>query len=326
MKKRPEDSDEPNEGGTGAFLTPSEIGSLLVPPPAVPLGDDTAAKYKRTTVADRMRHTEKLRQACTECVRVASRVAHWIGRQPTVGEESITDWLLFELSERLSWVRYKKFTRYAESRESGADWEWWFVSRRRTLGLRVQAKKVTAGSDHYQGLAHTSRTGLQIELLIDAARRDNLLASYALYHCPASSPTVRCGGQKGAGKDEGVFFADAGSLYTRFLKAGRAKVEADALIAQSNPLSCLFCCPMTTEHGNDPVDGVYHQIFAYFAEGIRETANSNVDRPGIVERPPQYVQTLLEQERGVVPPWWEGEFAASLRETNALLVFDLREP
>jgi len=328
MRKKPQHLGEPIDDGTRGILTPSEIGALSprVPRRAIPIGSTLLTARGCSTAAGGRRAMEKLRQACTESVRVASRVAHWIGRQPTVGEESITDWLLFEVSERLPWVCYKKFTRHAESRESGADWEWWFVSRRRSLGLRVQAKKVTAGIDHYQGLAHTSRTGLQIELLIDAARRDNRLPFYALYHCPTGPPTVRCGGQNGAGKDEGVFFADAGSLYTRFLKPGRAKVEADALIAHSNPLSCLFCCPMATQHGNDPVDGVYNQIFAYFADGLRETANSNVDRPGIEERPPQYVQALLEQaERGVVPAWWEQEFAASLRETNALLVFDFRE-
>lgn len=265
---------------------------------------------------------QEIQDACTHFRDIASRVAHWMARQPSVGEESVTDWLLFETSERLPWVRYRKFTRHEESRKSGADWDWWLVSRRASLGLRVQAKKVVAGTDHYRGLAHTSRTGLQIELLLEAARQENLLAFYALYCSPRVDPAVKCGGRQGAGTDEGVFLADAGSLYASFLKAGRTRVEADALLAHSNPLSCLFCCPLVLQHGPDPVEGVHHQITQYFGEGIREAGNSNVDSPGLSRRPPAHIASLLEAE--AVPDWWEREFASSLRNTNAVLVFDLR--
>lgn len=265
---------------------------------------------------------QRVAVACDAIRDIACRVAVWMGGQPSVGEESLTDWALFEVSQRLPWVRYRKFTRHEESRESGADWDWWLVSRGGALGLRVQAKKVVAGADHYRGLAHTSRTGLQMELLLEASREDNLLPFYALYHCAIAQVGLKCGGGTAFGVGEGIALADAGSLYTRFLKPGRGRVDAEGLLSESNPLSCLFCCPLVSERGSDPVHSAYRFITHYYGEGLREFANRDLNTPGLLEKPPAHIQALLEHES--VPEWWEREFAPSLRQTNAVFVCDLQ--
>ena len=63
---------------------------------------------------------------------------------------------------------------------------------------------------------------------------------------------------------------------------------------------------------------------SYFGDGMRAVADSNVDRPGLTAHPPEYIQSLLAHDTGIVPDSWEQEFGPSARDTNALLVFDVR--
>lgn len=260
---------------------------------------------------------------CRILVDVARKLALWIRKQPAIGEESATDWLLYELSERIPWVHYRKFTRHEEARVTGADWEWWFVSHSCSLGLRVQAKKVIDGGDHYQGLAHTNRNGLQIEMLLENARRSNLLAFYTLYYQSLNSISVKCEGKPSAGLGEGIFFTGASTLYEKFIKPGRARVEAQGIIGESNPLSCLLCCSMIRSQALDPVGRIYQHLRHYFPDSAIDP-NTNVDQQGMHLKPPQYIVSFLEHSDEELPAWWEGEFRSSIENTKALLVFDMR--
>lgn len=264
----------------------------------------------------------RIEEACVNVRAVGSRVAHWMGQQPAVGEESITDWVLFELYERLPWVRYRKFNRVEESRESGADWDWWFVSNSGALGLRVQAKKVITALDQYRGLAHTNRRGLQIEMLLESARSAHLLPFYALYHRPSASPPVLCKASPLLShKAEGIFLADGTTVYTQFIKGGRNPVSAEQLIATSNPLSCTFCCPLAIESDKDGPARIRRQLVQYHPSA----AESNGPRTGWHEEVPAHVQYLLAEPRNEPSPEWDAQFAHQSRSTNAILVFDLRE-
>ncbi len=265
----------------------------------------------------------KIRDACEQVREVSQRLATWIRKQSAIGEESATDWLLYELSDRLPFIVYKKFTRHEESRESGADWDWWFILRRGAIGLRIQAKKVVAGSDHYRGLAHTSRSGLQIELLLESSRAADLLAFYALYSGSGSGSRTMCGGKLRSITDEGVFLAAAPTLYDRFIGAGRSRVEADALIGCSNPLSCLFCCPMVSEAIDGDPAGFYHYLGNYYP-GVFPGGSPGADdrRPGLHDEAPPHVLGLLQFRKEDVPEWWE--YRNAVRDTKAILVTDLR--
>ena len=265
-------------------------------------------------------------QACEQVREVSQRLATWIRKQSAIGEESATDWLLYELSDRLPFMLYKKFTRHQESRESGADWDWWFVLRKGAIGFRVQAKKVVTGADHYQGLAHTSRTGLQMELLLESSRTANLLAFYALYSGGSSGSNTMCGGMSGSFfTDEGVFLAAAPTLYERFIGGGRSRVEANALLGCSNPLSCLFCCPMVREGMIGGPDGFYRYLENYYP-GVfpGDNPNDNDRRPGFHDEPPPHVMGLLQFKEEGIPDWWESEHLNAVRDTKAVVVLDLR--
>lgn len=59
------------------------------------------------------------------------------------GEETITESNLLELRRRHArHVRIEMFSHHQESK-NGADWEWHIVGYRRTLKMRVQAKRLT---------------------------------------------------------------------------------------------------------------------------------------------------------------------------------------
>ena len=93
---------------------------------------------------------------CKEFIDKSKYVYNWMKKQPSVGEESITDWLLFALSESLTSLKYKTFSRHKEARETGADWEWWFVDDKKALCLRIQAKKLFASKSNC--ISHERRT------------------------------------------------------------------------------------------------------------------------------------------------------------------------
>lgn len=126
--------------------------------------------------------------ACPVVAQLCAETGAWLRRQSSV-EESLTDWLLYQLTERTAWIKYRKFTRYDESTLTGADREWCLVGDRRCLMMRVQAKKILGHNDLYPHLAYANRRGLQIEHLIENARQRNMLPFYVLYHV---APAVRC--------------------------------------------------------------------------------------------------------------------------------------
>ncbi len=258
-------------------------------------------------------------QYCDEFSDSSRYVFNWLNAQPSVGEESITDWLLFDLSQSLPNLRYKKFTHREEARKTGADWEWWFVDNNAALSMRIQAKRLDATGDNYNGLAYTNKHGLQIEKLLSDSDQSGFLPLYALYFSDANNPKVLCGGKPDASDRQGVYIASAQDLYDRFILGGRKRVNASDIIERSNPLHCLACCPKS---GNS-VRAMYHYLSDYYGESLR-SSNPNIPQLGLHDQAAPYVISLLKSEGTEVPDWWEGEFQRSFAEINALVVLDLR--
>lgn len=64
-----------------------------------------------------------LQDPCTVLSNLGQGVHDWLSEQISVGEESIADWLLYQISKNISCVRYIKFNRLHEARGTGADWD-----------------------------------------------------------------------------------------------------------------------------------------------------------------------------------------------------------
>jgi hypothetical protein len=288
----------------------------------------TPPKDSEIAMTDETTSTEQL----CRILRTSSQyVLSWLISQESVKEESITDWLLYDVSSKTNRVGYHLFSRQEEARHTGADWEWWFVSNRCSVGFRVQAKKIRTDKDNYPGLAYANAHGLQGEKLIQDAKRKGLGALYAFYAKNVSQ--VRCPKRI---VDEGVFIASADEIYLDFVKPTRSKVEQDSLTSASVPLSCLFCCPITM--GSRPIADRHRgssdaagRILGFFEEYFYSRNHRSDDRSREVEftipkpwdRPPEYVASLLNPN--ITRSSWETDFRRELEGASALLVFDLRD-
>ena len=245
-------------------------------------------------------------------------IKNWIDKQPEVGEESITDWFLFNISEKLPNIKYKQFTRYDEGRVTGADWEWWFVfSNSQSFATRVQAKKIRLNKDNYPGLAHTTQGTLQVDKLIKDARKKSMAAFYAFY--TNSDSKTLC---KGKGKGFGVYWSEANKIRTKFIQQGRNTISDSDVLAVSNPIECLFCCPLTFERQNG-IEGFKNYLESYFPTYNEQDENSNIRVENLgFQKTPNHISTLLESEE--VPDWYESEFRNQIEGVKSILVVDMR--
>lgn len=253
---------------------------------------------------------------CKELRKSSSYVRQWLTNQPVVKEESLTDWLLYDVSKNVPSVLYHAFTRHQEARETGADWEWWILFKKHFVRLRVQAKKVSTSKDNYPELARTNRHGLQIDMLLDGAQKANAIALYALYS--AHDAKTLCN-QHHTQYDDGVFFAGATRLNADFISGARQRITADDLLSRSVPFTCFACCPLV--HGHD---GSMTEFFENYYASELGTDNGRNVRRGIHFELPGYISSLLEHRGEGVPDWWEKEFQNSLQGFNAVLVYDYR--
>jgi len=243
-----------------------------------------------------------------------------------VGEESITDWLLYTLSSNIASLKYKKFTKHQEARTTGADWEWWIVGASKSIRLRIQAKKLKRNRDNYPSLTYSNAYGLQIEKLLSDASNANALAFYAFYSGPLTCNFL-CGGDPSTRTvHPAVLLAAAKTLKTQFVIPARKYVSAADVASNSNPYECLVCCPNSMVSGNSSVQAIYRYIRYYYREIFEDEDSTNVKAPaGLHDDVPQFVRTLLESEGDGTPDWWESEFSRQLPEVDSIMVWDLRE-
>lgn len=252
---------------------------------------------------------------CEQLQESSEYVKQWLINQPGVKEESLTDWLLYDVSSKVPSVLYHAFTRHEEARKTGADWEWWILFNKHSLRLRVQAKKVSPTGDNYTALAYTNRYGLQIDMLLADAKKANAIALYALYS--AQNLQTMCG--NGPSQADGVFLAGASRLNTDFIAGVRQYIDATNLLSRSVPFPCIACCP----YASDQSETLSRFFKNYFSSELEAIGDRNADR-GIHSQLPDYISSLLEHRGEGIPDWWEREFQRSIQEFNAVLIYDYR--
>lgn len=279
---------------------------------------------KRDLLRNELSKLEKVKKMNTDADRLRDSslyVRKWLVRQPSVKEESITDWLLFDISENIKGVYYQAFTRHEEARKTGADWEWWFVFRDFAMKLRIQAKKLILKQDNYPSLAHTNRYGLQIEKLLKDSIDENFIPLYAFYASHAD--VTMCGKNI---LDEGVYLAGGKQIYQDFIVNGKKTVNDSEILQKSNPLSCVLGCPMSLERGRFLVDYFRRYYPTDSQRDSEETRNirNNDEILGYHREIPNYVTSFIENSSEGLPDWWESEFRSSIGNINALFVYDAR--
>ena len=107
--------------------------------------------------------------------------AHRPGVRISYGEETITETNLLEITRRHPQrTRLQMFSKHQEAL-NGADWEWHIVGRRRTLKMRVQAKRLQCNKVLRVKHQVASSGKQQRQLLIDAAVADRMKPVYCIY-------------------------------------------------------------------------------------------------------------------------------------------------
>lgn len=255
-------------------------------------------------------------QAFEDC---SSDIQQWITKQPEVKEESITDRLLYELSEKIPTLKYKQFTRTEEGRKTGADWEWWFIfSNKESFGARIQAKKLKDKVDNYAGIAYVSNDRLQIERLLEDSANDGLASFYSFYTSQPSDKTM-CRAQKGG---VGIFLSEANKLRDEFILQPRKKLAPIDIIKFTNPISCLFCCPLTFGQKGNIQTGFREHLKRYFPGfSNNKRDGDNQEELGFMPTPNYILQFLSNN----VDEYWETEYRTRFEKTNAIVVIDLRD-
>lgn len=261
---------------------------------------------------------------CIEVKKISEYIREWISKQPAVKEESLTDFLLFQLSEKVPRIRYKAFSRQVEAKTTGADWEWWFVlSNNCAYKLRIQAKK--GFPDNYPHIAHSNRYGMQIEKLLEDAINTNSIPFYAFYTNEVGK--VMC--PRGI-NNEGVYMAGANKVYISFIQGARQKISTQSILSISNPLSCFFCCPLVEEADfrfSDFIEKYYNEENR---ESIQQALNIEYEKfenklstLGLHKSIPNYVSALMRQNNNI-DSWYEDEFRNTIKDIDAIVVYDLR--
>ncbi len=97
------------------------------------------------------------------------------------GEATITESNLLELCLHHSDVIFLRQISSHEESKVGADWEWYLIGRKRTLAMRVQAKRVQR--DNKLRIKHVAgKSGrMQYDLLVESAEENNMRPMYCIY-------------------------------------------------------------------------------------------------------------------------------------------------
>jgi len=239
----------------------------------------------------------------------ASRFAgEWRDRQSGVKEESITDWLLDDVSRRCPLVHYQAYNRHEEGQQTGADWEWWFLYAGCVYHrFRVQAKKAKPGENHFQSITQANRTHVQIELFIQTCL-DQGVNAQPLYAFYAPSVSVQVCHRL---PTEGVLIVPGQVVWSEFYQGSGGWVTYSDILQKAVALSCLACCLIPPPPL--PPSVIWHGE----AQGKVFPGEGGV---GIHTTLPDYVTRLVEGEAQDVT---EDDGAAEL-DFRHLLVFDLR--
>ena len=255
----------------------------------------------------------------------------WLKKQPHVKEESLTDWLLYYISDHNRNVYYKAFTRNEEA-SNGSDWEWWILtdeySITKAYRLLIQAKKLKSNDrDNYPLVTYNNQNGFQIDLLIAEAKIRNALPLYAYYSCCSPNIDEQCKNIDYVSDvilkwcencKNGCFLTSAFALHKNVFNNPRRKIVDQELIDASFGLSILDIIWDKPEET--------YQLLHELSEHFKNSFNSGNDWRGIAHNYkdlPAYVKTLIERKKEDLI-WLDGQFNREIGNLAGVVIIDNR--
>jgi hypothetical protein len=200
-------------------------------------------------------------------------------------EETLTEVNLLELQVRYpSQIRCWMFSKHAEGRTTGADWEWWIGARGGWVGVRVQAKRLALPSRSYEKLDHSSGSVRQVDRLIgDASGMYPIYCFYNAFDRLGHDVPWNCGTISVDDKQLGCAVAGAPAIKS-FIDSGVKDLMS--VLTVSRPWACIVCC---TGYG-----GV--TLAERAALVLTALVDDGLDRP-IQVNLPYHVRALIAGER-----------------------------
>lgn len=280
---------------------------------------------------------------------ISAGILRWIVKQPNVKEESLTDRLLYEVSEGSERFIYKSFSRNEES-FNGADWEWWVLTAEpifKAYRFLVQAKKLKMdGQDKYAQLCYANRNGMQIDLLIDNAIERRAMPLYLFYSSGESTIEVQHSNMEQDISnilewcktcDNGSYFTSVHTVREMLFNKERHFISSEYILSYSIKLSLLDLLMIGAENNNnsdrqdektpDYFMGLVERL--YIRQGFSKCRNDysgSTSSSGIMytsNEIPNYLRALIEQKNGI-EKWFESEFSQQCRGLSGVAVLDLR--
>lgn len=189
-------------------------------------------------------------EQCREHKKLCKNVKDFLVNVSGAGEESITDYLLWqwrEIDKRFNSIKVSDFTRFEESDKSGADFEMelWILGPKSSFSIVFQAKKATKDYDGYLGkLRYPNNQKSQFNTLLHYARANNKTPMYAFYSLPDKNTKTIC--EARYGNECGVFIAHAEKIRNIIRTPDYKRFSKNSLLKVSHPISCLFCCNLNS--------------------------------------------------------------------------------
>ena len=266
-------------------------------------------------------------------------IYEWLLKQVHVKEESLTDWLLYDISSSNPNIYYKAFSRHEESM-NGADWEWWILTadpyyKDKYNGYRflVQAKKLWPNNqDNYSLLSYGNKNGFQIDLLLNEARYRNAYPLYMFYTTTQPDITEQIKNIQFIkeetlrwcdGFNNGCFLSDAGSISEILFNLPRHKIFDIEILNHSLKLSLLDKLFQDLSKSDHIFNKLNQRLIklggmdSQYKDGVYGIKHSG---RGI----PNYLKIFVERQ-GQDLSWLEREMKYEMGEIGGLAVIDLRE-
>jgi hypothetical protein len=223
---------------------------------------------------------------CKENRRISSVVWDFIEFVNDVGEESITDYLVWQwrkLNEKFNYLDVKKHTRQKENKISGADFELelWILTYEYNISFVFQAKKLLDDyGSYYSKLNYQNGKIRQVDMLIKFAKSKNRLPFYILYTQPNNATITQCPMNKI--EKTALFMTDAHTIDSFTSVYKNRPLSKNKILEKTNPFHCMFCCPLAIDD--------FKQYFKNYFPNIDENAEL------FSEDIPNYVNMIANNE------------------------------
>ena len=275
---------------------------------------------------------------------ISEKMYMWLSKQPNVKEESLTDWLLFELSEKCERIKYFAFTRNEES-VIGADWDWWILTDTNAFRFRVQAKKLRPNVDNWALISYSNKHGSQIDLLLESAKRDSAYPLYMFYS--TSLPNIK--EQLGVYRNDifreminwcencncGGYLSPAEKIFDVVFGQQKKTITDKFVLNNSLKFSALdfFFTPNSENDINGHLELLNSKYVISKAcnrdYGFRYEYKKPWDNMRSDKTVPHWLDSIIRDENDFgesqIPQWFEGEFRQQLPDVSGFAILDLRK-